>query len=79
MLRAPVHEPGKPARFEFMAFGGSYMDAALRADIAKCGPTTCDRQQGQLRPCSEYSVRIGLTVHPDGRCTRCGPVGWRVS
>ena len=31
------------------------------------GPVTCDREKGEQQPCSEYSVRIGLMVHPDGR------------
>lgn len=67
MLRIPIMTPGKPMKFEFMAFGGSYIDAALRKDIDNCGPVTCDREKGEQRPCSEYSVRIVLTVHPDGR------------
>lgn len=71
MLRIPLQLPGGPVRFEFAVFGGSFMDPALRADIAKCGPTTCDRESGEQRPCSDYAVRIGLTVHPDGRCAAC--------
>jgi hypothetical protein len=67
MLRGPAPSPGKPLRFEFMAFGGSFMDAELREDIRKCGPVTCDREKGEQRPCSDYSVRIGLTVKLDGR------------
>ncbi|KIZ05205.1 glyoxal or galactose oxidase [Monoraphidium neglectum] len=67
MLRADVITPGKPMRYEFMAFGGSFIDAALRKDIAKCGPVTCDREKGEQRTCSEYSVRIGLVLHPNGR------------
>jgi hypothetical protein len=66
MLRGPLPEPGAPSRFEFMAFGGSFMDASLRGDIRKCGPVSCDREAGEQRPCSQYSVRIGLTVKPDG-------------
>ncbi|KAI8466478.1 MAG: hypothetical protein J3K34DRAFT_524480 [Monoraphidium minutum] len=67
MLRAGLYDPSKPMRYEFMAFGGSFMDAALREDIRKCGPVTCDREKGEHRPCSDYSVRIGVTVQPDGR------------
>ncbi|GBF96985.1 hypothetical protein Rsub_09782 [Raphidocelis subcapitata] len=67
MLRADAVKPGAPMRYEFSAFGGSFMDAALRADIGKCGPVTCDREAGEQRVCSHYALRIGLTVHPDGR------------
>jgi hypothetical protein len=67
MLQQKLAAPGAPQRFEFAAFGGSTVDAALRAELQKCGPTSCDRAKGEARPCSDKSVRIGVTVHPDGR------------
>lgn len=66
MLRMPKLQPGKEVRYEFMAFGGSYIDEELRADIGKCGPVSCDREAGEHRPCADISVRIGLTVKPNG-------------
>jgi hypothetical protein len=60
-------EPGKPVRLEFMAFGGSFVDPELERSIVQCGPVTCDRMAGQLRPCARTSVRIGLQVR-QGLC-----------
>jgi hypothetical protein len=89
MLRANPITPGAPMRYEFAAFGGSFMDAGLRRDIEKCGPVTCDREAGEQRVCSHYALRIGLTLHPDGRwvglgvgdvlCFARSPDGRRVS
>lgn len=47
MLRAGVITPSKPMRYEFMAFGGSFIDAALRKDIAKCGERRAGLGLGQ--------------------------------
>lgn len=67
MLRTAVPEPGKPERFELAVFGGGVVDAELADEIRRCGPTSCDRERGEHRACSDRALRIGLTVHPDGR------------
>lgn len=65
-LKAPVMEPGKAVRLEFIAFGGSNINSRLANEIYKCGPSTCDRMKNQFNPCADVSVRIGLTVKADG-------------
>ncbi len=67
MLRTPVLSPNKALRFEFMAFGGGWLTPDVRDQVIRCGPVTCDRESGEERVCADISVRIGLTVHPDGR------------
>jgi len=62
-------EPGKTVRLEFMAFGGSWVDAVKQKSIDDCGPITCDRQKGQFDPCADVSVRMGLTVEGNGKHT----------
>lgn len=65
-LRAPVMKPGQDVRLEFIAFGGSYVDANLAEDLTHCSHVGCNRTVSEKKPCADVSVRIGLLVTADG-------------
>jgi hypothetical protein len=72
MLRADVITPGKPMRYEFMAFGGSFIDAALRKDIAKCGEHSLLRpaKQTRITPVTGPGDKGGkMDLQMPARCT----------
>jgi hypothetical protein len=60
-------KPGKDVRLEFVAFGGSWVDAKLHEDLKGCSHVGCDRAASEKKPCADVAVRIGLQVTAGGQ------------